>query len=59
MPSGSGEEETWRMLVTSFLPAAACTSHISQQMVKVQSTNHSLVLISAPNIFLMVVCVGV
>jgi hypothetical protein len=35
--------------------AAVCTSHISKQMANVQPTNHTPVLISAPNVFLMVV----
>jgi hypothetical protein len=40
------------------LRAAVCTSHFSLQMAKVQSTNHTRVLISAPNVFLTAVGIG-
>jgi hypothetical protein len=50
----TGAEETLVAFSDIFWCNVVCTLRLSLQMAKVQSPNHTPVLISAPNIFLMV-----
>jgi hypothetical protein len=54
-----GQGGDWASFSDIFDVLQFCTLHFSLQMAEVQSTNHRPVLISAPNMFLMVLGVGV